>query len=241
MRREIKERTILDTFAEDFVEVVEKHAKYVIVSGFVAIAHGRSRGTEDVDLIIERIGKDAFKKMHDDLLLAGFECIQSENPDVIYEDYLKDKTSVRYVRKGHFLPEMELKLARDELDDYQIRTRKKLPLTGLAIYFSSIEMNIAFKEELLKSEKDKKNKGGDPQVAVIMRDKSHSEQVTRWAEYVKKHPRSVWIKEVKSLIDSQIIMANKFYERLAETERGIEKIRKLRERKFIRYPLREKS
>ena len=154
MSREIKERTILDTFAEDFVNVVEKHAKYVIVSGFVAIAHGRSRGTEDVDIIIERIEKDVFIKMHNDLLLAGFECIQSEYPEVIYDDYLKDKTSVRYVRKGHFIPEMELKLAKDELDDYQIRTRKKLPLTGLELYFSSIEMNIAFKEELLRSEKD---------------------------------------------------------------------------------------
>lgn len=154
MSREIKERTILDTFAEDFVDVVEKHTKYVIVSGFVAIAHGRSRGTEDVDIIIERIEKDVFIKMHNDLLLAGFECIQSEYPEVIYDDYLKDKTSVRYVRKGHFIPEMELKLAKDELDDYQLRTRKKLPLTGLELYFSSIEMNIAFKEELLRSEKD---------------------------------------------------------------------------------------
>lgn len=57
------------------------------------------------------------------------------------------------VRKGHFIPEMELKLAKDELDDYQIRTRKKLPLTGLDLYFSSIEI-IAFKEEFLRSEKD---------------------------------------------------------------------------------------
>jgi len=154
MSREIKERTILDAFAEDFVDVIKKHAKYVIVSGFVAIAHGRSRGTEDVDIIIERINKDAFIKMHNDLLMAGFECIQSEVPEVIYDDYLKDKTSVRYVRQGHFIPEMELKLAKDELDDYQIRTRKKLPLTGLDLYFSSIEMNIAFKEELLRSEKD---------------------------------------------------------------------------------------
>ncbi len=154
MSREIKERTILDTFAEDFVNVVEKHAKYVIVSGFVAIAHGRSRGTEDVDIIIETIKKDAFIKMHNDLLKAGFECLQSEDPEVIYDDYLKDKISVRYVRKGHFIPEMELKLAKDELDNYQIRTRKKLPLTGLELYFSSIEMNIAFKEELLRSEKD---------------------------------------------------------------------------------------
>ncbi len=154
MSREVKDRTILDTFAEDFVDVVEKHAKYIIVSGFVAIAHGRSRGTEDVDIIIERINKDEFIKMHNDLLLAGFECVQSEYPEVIYDDYLTEKTSVRYVRKGHFIPEMELKLAKDELDDYQIQTRKKLPLTGLDLYFSSIEMNIAFKEELLKSEKD---------------------------------------------------------------------------------------
>ena len=154
MSREIKERTILDTFTRDFVDVVEKHAKYAIVSGFVAIAHGRSRGTEDVDIIIERIGKDKFIKMHNDLLLAGFECIQSEYPEIIYNDYLIDKTSVRYVRKGHFIPEMELKLAKDELDDYQLQTRKKLPLTGLDLYFSSIEMNLAFKEELLKSEKD---------------------------------------------------------------------------------------
>jgi hypothetical protein len=153
MSREVKERTILDTFAEDFVDVVKKHAKYIIVSGFVAIAHGRSRGTEDVDIIIERIQKDAFVKMHNDLLLAGFECIQ-EYPELIYDDYLNNKPSVRYVRKGHFIPEMELKLAKDELDDYQIRTRKKLTLTGLDLYFSSIEMNIAFKEELLKSEKD---------------------------------------------------------------------------------------
>ena len=49
---------------------------------------------------------------------------------------------------------MELKLAKDALDDYQIETRKKLPLTGLDFYYSSIEMNLAFKEKLLKSDKD---------------------------------------------------------------------------------------
>lgn len=49
MTGDAKERTILDAFAEDFVAVVEKYAKYVIVSGFVVIAHGRCRGTEYVD------------------------------------------------------------------------------------------------------------------------------------------------------------------------------------------------
>ena len=49
---------------------------------------------------------------------------------------------------------MELKFAKDELDNYQLNKRKKLPFTGTNFYFSSIEANIAFKEELLKSDKD---------------------------------------------------------------------------------------
>ncbi|MCK5334250.1 MAG: hypothetical protein KAJ24_07055 [Candidatus Aenigmarchaeota archaeon] len=153
MSRAIKDRTILDKFTEDFVRVAEKHAKYIIVSGFVAIAHGRSRGTEDIDMIIERMQKESFVDMHRALENAGFECIQSKDPEEIYE-YLVENLSVRYIRKDVFLPEMEIKFSKDTLDEYQLKTRKKLPLTGLDFYFSSIEMNIAFKEELLKSDKD---------------------------------------------------------------------------------------
>lgn len=154
MKREVDNRTVLDRFAKDFADIVEKHARYVIVSGFVAIAHGRSRGTEDIDMVIERIGKEKFIKLHRDLIKAGFGCIQSEDPEIIYDDYLLHNTSVRYRRKKEFLPEMELKLAKDALDNHQLATRVKLPMTGLDLYFSSIEMNIAFKEELLKSDKD---------------------------------------------------------------------------------------
>ncbi len=152
--RKVENKNILEKTIEDFVRVVEKHCKYIVVSGFVAIAHGRSRGTEDIDLIIERLDKKAFAKLHKGLVKAGFECIQSPDADEIYNDYLKDNTSVRYVKTGTFVPEVELKLAKDALDIYQIKTRKKLPLTGMDIYFSSIEMNIAFKEGLLKSKKD---------------------------------------------------------------------------------------
>ncbi|MGB8215694.1 MAG: hypothetical protein WCE94_00165 [Candidatus Methanoperedens sp.] len=60
------------------------------------------------------------------------------------------------------------------------------------------------------------------------RDRTHTEHIERWAEFVKTHPREVWIREVGPLIDAQIIMANSFYERLAKVEGGVEKIRKLR-------------
>ena len=156
MDRKIDDKTILDKFVEDFVKVVEKHCKYIIVSGFVAIAHGRSRGTEDIDMIIERIPKERFINLHNSLINAGFDCMQSEKPNIIYDDYLIKGDSIRYTGAGinHLPPEMELKLAKDELDTYQISTRQKFPFTGLDVYFSNIEMNIAFKEELLKSDKD---------------------------------------------------------------------------------------
>lgn len=155
-KRVIDDKTILDKFIEDFCKVIDKYAKYIICSGFVAIAHGRSRGTEDIDMIIEKISKEKFADMHNELIKNNFICIQSDNPKDIYNEYLVQGDSVRYVwnKKGYFPPEMEIKFAKDELDTEQLKTRTKLPLTKVDVYFSSIEYNIAFKEELLKSDKD---------------------------------------------------------------------------------------
>ncbi len=154
MRRGVYDKTILELFAEDFCEVVEKHCKYIVCSGFVAIAHGRSRATEDIDMIIKKLTRENFISLHNDLIKAGFECMQSENPETIYEDYLIENLSVRYTKKGEFLPEMEVKFARDELDEEQLKDRQKLDFVKLDVYFSSIESNIAFKEELLSADKD---------------------------------------------------------------------------------------
>lgn len=153
MNRSVDNRNILDRFCLDFCKIAGKHAKYVVVSGFVAISTGRPRGTEDIDIIIEKLSKEKFTRLHNDLIKNGFVCMQSDSPDEILE-YLDDSTSVRYTYKDKPLPEMELKFAKDTLDDYQIKTRAKIPLTGLNIWFSSINMNLAFKEEYLKSEKD---------------------------------------------------------------------------------------
>ena len=61
-----------------------------------------------------------------------------------------------------------------------------------------------------------------------MRDRTHTEHVENWARHVKETPRSEWIKEIKPLIDSQVIMANRFYARLAKEKGGAEKIMEIR-------------
>ena len=156
MERRIEDKTILDKFVEEFCEVVDKHVEYIICSGFVAIAHGRSRGTEDIDMIIRKMDEKDFILLHEDLIKEGFVCIQSNEPKIIYSKYLIQENSVRYVwdDEGFFPPEMEIKFAKDELDNEQIDSRTKFPLTGLEVYFSSIEGNIAFKEEFLGAQKD---------------------------------------------------------------------------------------
>lgn len=156
MERRISDKTILDEFVEDFVNVIEEYVEYIICSGFVAIAHGRTRGTEDIDMIIEKISKEKFIEMHNQLKQKGFVCMQSDDPEIIYTLYLKKGDSIRYVRdkEGYFPPEMEIKFPKDELDEEQLKDRIKIPLTGIDVFFSSIESNIAFKEEYLCSEKD---------------------------------------------------------------------------------------
>lgn len=59
-----------------------------------------------------------------------------------------------------------------------------------------------------------------------MRDKTHNEQIERWAEYVKNNPD--WRKKFKPFIDGQIIMARRAYFNLLKEENGREKIMKLK-------------
>ncbi len=59
-----------------------------------------------------------------------------------------------------------------------------------------------------------------------MRDKSHIEQVERWAKYVKNNPD--WKLKLKPFLDSQIIIARRFYSKLSETEEGRKKILELK-------------
>ncbi|MBI2672567.1 hypothetical protein HYX16_06555 [Candidatus Woesearchaeota archaeon] len=155
-KRIIDDRTILDEFVESFCKIIDKYVTYIICSGFVAIAHGRTRGTEDIDMIIEKISKKIFLEMHKSLIKNGFVCIQSDDPEEIFYSYLENGDSVRYVwdDEGYFPPEMEIKFPKDELDVEQLKLRIKLPLTKLDVYFCPIDYQIAFKEEWLRSDKD---------------------------------------------------------------------------------------
>lgn len=182
MNRLVKNRNILDKFCTNFCNVLEKYCRYIVVSGFLAIASGRTRGTEDIDIIIERLNKERFTLLHNGLIKKGFVCMQSDNPLEIYE-YLNNNDSVRYTYKNLPLPEAELKFAKDELDDYQLKTRKKIKLTGLDVWFSSADMNIAFKEEYLKSDKDLEDAR---HLRIVFKEEINEKEINEIKKMIKK-------------------------------------------------------
>ena len=59
-----------------------------------------------------------------------------------------------------------------------------------------------------------------------MRNKTHNEQIERWAKYVRKNPK--WKKELKQFLDAQLIIARRVYDNLKNSEEGRRKIMRLR-------------
>ena len=53
-----------------------------------------------------------------------------------------------------------------------------------------------------------------------MIDKSHAEQVERWANYINLTPQDVWREDLNKFINAQFEIAEKFYKKLGKTDEG---------------------
>ncbi|MEK6807580.1 MAG: hypothetical protein AABX75_00980, partial [Nanoarchaeota archaeon] len=151
-----KELTALDQFVIDFIKIIEKHTDCVIVSGYVSILFGRSRATEDVDALILPISKEKFEKLHKDFISNGFWFLNSENTTELF-DLLTTKHSIRVAYKHQAVPNIEIKFIKSEIEKDASANKVKAIISGKTIYISPIELQIAYKEVILASKKDKED------------------------------------------------------------------------------------
>lgn len=143
----------LDKFTISFTSVLNKlKIKYVVVSGYVSILFGRNRSSEDIDLIIEKINFEKFKELWKELE-EEFECVITEDCKKSYDDYLAEGYSLRFSEKGKFVPNMEVKFPKTELDRWTLDNRLKILFNKNLLFISKIEVQIPFKL-FLGSEKD---------------------------------------------------------------------------------------
>ena len=148
-----RELSALDQFTIEFTKILSKHTTYVIISGYVAILLGRARASEDVDIIIPKIPFIAFQHLLQDLKENDFYCLNAESKENIY-DYLQDNVAVRFAKNQQVIPNMELKFAKNKIDELTLNKTLEVQLNKEKIIISHLELQIAFKEEVLKSPKD---------------------------------------------------------------------------------------
>lgn len=148
-----KELNELDELVLDFVRLLDKKkVKYVIVSGYVSILFGRSRSSEDIDIIAEKISKRKFATLWRDLT-KRFLCIAVSDSASAYDAYLLAPTSLRFHKKGRPVPNIEFKFPKTDLDRWTLENSRRVILNGKTIRVSAVELQISYKL-FLGTEKD---------------------------------------------------------------------------------------
>ncbi len=137
---------LLDNFAIRTCRIINKFFDYVIVGGYVAILFGRSRTTEDIDVIIRKGNLDI------ELMEEFYSYLQSKNywvfnaltPKTGYK-MLKNGINIRIAEKEKIIPNIELKLARKNIDYESFNKSIKVILEKGSLLVGNLELNIAFK------------------------------------------------------------------------------------------------
>jgi len=150
-----RELTELDLFAKDFLEVLKKHSDYLIVSGFVSISTGRSRGTEDIDILIPVMGQDKFKDLFQDLQRNNFWCYQGDSFKEVYS-YVKNITNIRFARVNEMFPNIEMVFINEnkKAQYYEFTHPQKIKIKDFEFKIPPLEFEILYKEIILAGKKD---------------------------------------------------------------------------------------
>jgi hypothetical protein len=144
--------TSLDRFVFDMVRIIGSHTPYVIVSGYVAILLGRSRGTEDVDMLIPLPDFETFSAFYDEMLNSNYEFLNAEDKGGLYQ-MLCSQMAIRAAESGSIIPNMEIKAMKTEYDYYSFSSRIEMMINEIPLSISPLELQIAYKLDL-GSDKD---------------------------------------------------------------------------------------
>jgi len=181
-KKEIKlnrEFNQLDKFVLDFCSLIKE---YVIVSGYVSILFGRSRATEDVDMLVPKMSKEEFKEIWDKTMKNGFECLNTSKIDEAYKSM--NDHAIRFARKNRPLPNMEFKLIKNDLDKYSFENKLLVRLKHGELFISPIEMQIAYKLFLAKGGNEKDVEDAK-HIYILFNEKINKEELARLVKLLK--------------------------------------------------------
>jgi len=150
-----RELTKLDLFVKDFLEVLKRHSDYLVVSGFVSISTGRTRGTEDVDILAQKLNKIEFALLLEDLFKNKFWCYQGDTINEIWK-YIENGSNIRFAKEEEMFPNIEF-ISIDKskpVKYFEFTHPQKIKIQDFEFKIPPIEFEILYKEIVLAGKKD---------------------------------------------------------------------------------------
>ena len=145
--------TDIDEFVFDFLHVLDKYCTYVIISSYLPIFFGRSRGTEDVDVFIDHIDEQTFIRFYNELVKENYYFLNPEDEHGLYE-MLTENLGIRVAKKESIIPNIEMKFTKDDIDRFTMENRMEVHVANTNRFFiAPLEVEIPYKL-YLGSEKD---------------------------------------------------------------------------------------
>ncbi len=150
-----RDLTKLDMFLKDFLNVLKKYSDYLVVSGFVSISTGRTRGTEDIDVLVPIMNKDKFSILFRDMQKNGFWCYQGDTAEEAYL-YVKNMNSIRFARTNEIFPNIEFIPINEEREAkyFEFTHPQRIKVKSFEFKIPPVEFEILYKEIILKGKKD---------------------------------------------------------------------------------------
>jgi len=150
-----RDLTELDIFLRDFLNILKKHSDYLVVSGFVSIATGRTRGTEDIDMLVPVMKKEKFERFFNELNEKRFWCYQGDSVNEVYL-YVKDMKNIRFAKKDEMFPNIEFISINEtrKAKYFEFTHPQKIKIKDFEFKIPPIEFEILYKEIILKGKKD---------------------------------------------------------------------------------------
>ena len=142
----------LDEMVLEFTEILdEEDIEYVIVSGYVAILTGRSRATEDIDIVTERLSRERTMVLAERLREEGYWGATMPLDELFAT--LSDDVRQRVAEDGTMIPNVELWFVKNDYERVALTDPLVAEVGEREIAISPFELQIAYKL-FLGSEKD---------------------------------------------------------------------------------------
>ncbi|MWV38821.1 hypothetical protein [Natrialba sp. INN-245] len=137
----------LDQEVIEFTRVLNScDVNYVIVSGYVAILTGRSRATEDIDVILEPLSKTETEQLVSVLKDSGYWGMAMPLDDMY--SLLSDEDRIRIAEDGEMFPNFETWFVSNDLEREALDNALTVEFDDSQIAVSPIELQIAYKLRL---------------------------------------------------------------------------------------------